>query len=204
MKIPSQIYNATLSIKLLNRVKQQCWLSPGKADTWWTKLISGKIKEEEWCLSVMVDLHYFMELVNSIHDYVQPNLRSFRSDTVGGEIFAMVLSYWKDQGSFRMISNTFGVFLATLSRSLQMVSYTINKILGTTLIKFPSTIEEITLATQKFEHKFDIPQVIGCVDGTHIPIVQPPQNSYDHFCYNMKLSLNCQAIYDENSHFTDL
>ena len=47
MKIPSQIYNATLSIKLLNRVKQQCWLSPSKTDTWWTNLISGKIKEEE-------------------------------------------------------------------------------------------------------------------------------------------------------------
>ena len=41
----------------------------------------------------MVDLHCFMELVNSMHDYVQPNLKSFRSDTVGGEIFAMVLSY---------------------------------------------------------------------------------------------------------------
>ena len=89
-----------------------------------------------------------------------------------------------------MTLNTFGVSLATLSRSLRMVCYAINKILEPTLIKFPSTIEEIKFATQKFEHKFDIPQVIGCVNETHIPIVQPPKNSHNYFCYKMKLSLN--------------
>ena len=73
-----------------------------------------------------------------------------------------------------------------------------------TLVKFSSTIEEIISATRKFELKFDIPQVIGCVDGTHIPIVQPQENSHDYFCYKMKFSLNCQAIYNENGHFADV
>ena len=84
-------------------------------------MISNKLKEEEWCLDVRFDVHCFMELVNSIRDHV--DLKSFRSDTVTGEKrVAMVLYYHlKDQRSFRMNSNTFGVSLATLSRSLRMV-----------------------------------------------------------------------------------
>ena len=103
-----------------------------------------------------------------------------------------------------MNSNTFGVSLATLSRSLRMVCYAINEILEPTLIKFPSTIEETKSVTQRFELKFDIPQVIGCVDGTHIPIVQPPENSHDYISYRMKFSLKCQAICNENGYFTDV
>ena len=119
-------------------------------------------------MNVRIDVHCFMELVNSIRDHVEPNLKSFPSDTVTGEKrVAMVLYYLKDQGSFRMTSNTLGVSLATVSRSLRMVCYAINKILGPTLIKSPSTIKEIKSATRKFELKFDIPQVIGCVDRTH-------------------------------------
>ena len=56
---------------------------------------------------------------------------------------------------------------------------------------------------RKFELKFDIPQVIGCVDGTHIPIVQTPENSHDYFCCKMKFSLHCQAICDQNGYLTD-
>ena len=85
-----------------------------------------------------------------------------------------------------------------------MVCYAINEIFGPALIKFPSTIEEIKSVTQKFELKFDIPQVIGCVDRTHIPIVQPPENLHNYFSYRMKFSLKCQAICDENDYFTDV
>ena len=56
---------------------------------------------------------------------------------------------------------------------------------------------------RKFELKFDSPQVIGCVDGTHIPIVQTPENSHDYFCCKMKFSLHCQAICDQNGYLTD-
>ena len=118
MKILCQVHNASLSIKLLSRVKRERWVHPGRTDAWWINLISGKLKEEEWCLNVRIDVRCFMELVNSIRDYVESNLKSFRSDTVTGEKrVAMVLYYHlKDQGSFRMNSNTFGVSFATLSR----------------------------------------------------------------------------------------
>ena len=60
-------------------------------------MISGKLKEEEWYLNFRIDVHCFMELVNTIRDHVQPYLKSFRSDAVTGEKrVAMVLYYLKD------------------------------------------------------------------------------------------------------------
>ena len=77
-------------------------------------------------------------------------------------------------------------------------------ILGPELIKFPSTKEEIERITAAFEAKFGFSQVIGCIDGTHIPIKQPNENPHDYFCYKMKYSLNVQAICDEKGLFTDV
>ena len=48
-------------------------------------MILGKLKEEEWCWNVRIDVHCFIELVNSICDHVQTNSKSFRIDVVSGE-----------------------------------------------------------------------------------------------------------------------
>ena len=50
-------------------------------------------------LGSRINVHCFIELVNSICDHVEPNLKSFRSNNVTGEKrVAMVLYYLKDQG----------------------------------------------------------------------------------------------------------
>ena len=42
------------------------------------------------------------------------------------------------------------------------------------------------------------------VNGTHIPIKRPSENSQDFFCYKMKYSLNVMAICDHNGSFIDV
>ena len=103
-----------------------------------------------------------------------------------------------------MVANTFGVSKATISVSLRIVCNVLVDNLGQTLIKFPSTVEEIKASVRSFENKFQIPCVIGYVDGTHIPIKMPSENHHDYFCYKMKYSLNCQAICNENGYFIDV
>ena len=147
----------------------------------------------------------FMLLVDAIRERVSPDVSSFRQDTISAEKrVAMVLYYLKDQGSFRMTANTFGVSIASLSLSLRLVCCAINDVLGPEMIKFPNTIDDVKHAVSKFESKFGFPQVLGCVDGTHIPIKQPIENPHDYFCYKMKYSLNCQAICNENGTFIDV
>ena len=56
----------------------------------------------------------------------------------------------------------------------------------------------------KFESRHGFPQAFGCVDGTHITIVQPLENSHDYFSYKMKYTLNVQGICDYQGRFIDV
>ena len=159
---------------------------------------------DEWSKNLRMDYQTFMKLTDLLREYVTPNAESFRQDTISAEKrVAMVLYYLKDQGSLRMTANTFGVSVATVSVSLRMVCHAITKHLGPLYIKFPLTKEEIKASAALFEEKFGLPQVIGCIDGTHIAIMQPSENPHDYFCYKMKYSLNCQGICDEKGLFID-
>ena len=47
-------------------------------------------------------------------------------------------------------------------------------------------------------------QSFGCVDGTHIPIKCPAENSQDFFCYKQYHSLSKQAVCDYRGYFMDV
>ena len=72
-----------------------------------------------------------------------------------------------------MTANTFRVSISTVSLSLRMVCDAIAERLGPLYIKFPSTGEELQKSANRFLLKFGPPQVVGCADGTHVPIIQP-------------------------------
>ena len=54
----------------------------------------------------------------------------------------------------------------------------------------------------EFEAKFDMTQSFGCVDGTHIPIKCPAENSQD--CYKLYHSLGTQAVCDYGGYLMDV
>ena len=85
-----------------------------------------------------------------------------------------------------------------------MVWNAIAEHLGPLYIKFPSREEELQEAASRFWLNFGLLQVVRCVDGTHVPIIQPFENPLDFFCYKMKYSLNCQGICDEKGLFIDV
>ena len=65
-------------------------------------------------------------------------------------------------------------------------------------IKYPVTQGEVESAIDGFLQKFGFPQVMECIDGTHIPIQQPSKNAHDYFSCKMKSTINCQAICNYN------
>ena len=120
--------------------------------------------------------------------FVTPNPKAFRKDVISAEKqVALVLYYLKDQGSLRITANTFRVSFSTVSLSLRMVCNAIAEHLGPLYIKFSSTKEELQEAASKFLLTFGLPQVVGCVDGTHVPIIQLTENPHDFFLFS-KLS----------------
>ena len=71
-------------------------------------------------------------------------------------------------------------------------------------IKFPSE-NEIPTISRRFRQKQGFPNVIGCVDGTHIPVLVP-KNDLSETYRNRKgyMSLNVQMVAGHNEEIFDI
>ena len=191
--------------RLRSRAKRSVWVKPGRTDQWWINMLIGLSPEEDWNRNVRMSRENFFLLVSMIRPYAIRRSSEVRKDTLSLEKkIAMTLYYLKDQGSFLMTCNTFGCAKGTLSLTIKEICHIIAKELGPQLIKFPSSKDEVKTATTTFLKKFGFPQVIGCVDGTHIPIKRPVSNAQDFFSYKMAYTINCQVICDHNGQFIDI
>ena len=146
----------------------------------------------------------FLYLVNLVRKDLEPDPNHFRHALEPEKKVAMTLYYLKDQGSYLMTCNAFGVGKSTLSSVVKDVCYAINRRVGPDYLRLPKDETEMSFLIDNFHKKFGLPQVFGCVDGTHIPIKQPTENSHDFFCYKMKYTLNCQAICNHKGQFLNV
>ena len=92
---------------------------------------------------------------------------------------AIVLYKLASCAKYRVLPNQFSVHKSTVKKFVYkfckgMVSSVIHN-----FIKVPTTEEAISIA-RRFEQKFRIPQIIGCIDYTHIPVL-PPSDGYKDF-----------------------
>ena len=77
-------------------------------------------------------------------------------------------------------------------------------ILAQSIFNFPQNDDAMRKKVAEFEAKFGMTQAFGCIDGTHITIQCPIQNSQDFFCYKQYYSMNVQAVCDYKGYFMDV
>ena len=104
----------------------------------------------------------------------------------------------------RMMANSFGIARNTVGGIIHKICSIVTHKIGKQLIKFHINKEELLKASSEFQAQFGFPQVIGCIDGTHIPIKQPEENVTDYYSYKMFYSINCQAICDAYGRFINI
>ena len=111
---------------------------------------------------------------------------------------AATLYFLSDRGRMRKTANAFGLACCTVSRIVQRVTRAISTHLAGSYIKIPKTEEEVRDLTARFYSERGFPQCIGAIDGTHIPIKKPNENSVDYMNQKRFYSLNVQACADSN------
>lgn len=103
-----------------------------------------------------------------------------------------------------MTANTFGVSVCTVTRIIRQVCQAIKDNLSTKYISLPQDIPAMEKIMAGWEQKTGFPMVLGAVDSTHIPIMQPYINSQDYFSYKMKYTINVQGVCDHKGQFIDV
>ena len=71
-------------------------------------------------------------------------------------------------------------------------------------ISFPRSNHQVQSAIDNFLLKWNIPQCVGAIDGSHIPIQGPSMNHTDYYNRKGWYSMILQAIVDSNYLFMDI
>lgn len=103
-----------------------------------------------------------------------------------------------------MTANTFGVSVCTVTKIVRQVCQAIKDHLLPKYISLPKDKNALEKVIAGWEQKTGFPMVLGAVDGTHIPIMQPYINSQDYFSYKMKYTINVQGVCDYQGRFLDV
>ena len=106
-------------------------------------------------------------------------------------------------GSFQtVVASSHGISQPSVSRCIRTVTDALCSCAKEFIVFL--NISGQLLTQQKFYEKSGFLQVIGCIDGTHIPILAPSQNGDIYVNRKNPHSINNQVICDANLKFIDI
>ena len=103
-----------------------------------------------------------------------------------------------------MTANSFGVSIPTVTCTVRKVCCAIREHLAATYLHMPKDVPSLECLIAGWQQHTGFPMVVGAVDGTHIPIMQPYINSQDYFAYKMKYTINVQGVCHYKGQFIDV
>lgn len=146
---------------------------------WWYRQVLLQYDDEDWKANFRMTRRAFVKLCGIMNTVMKPQENTVRRPIPVEMRVAIVIYKLASCCEYRLIANQFGVHKSTVMNFVRlfckgMVESEIHQ-----FIKVP-TREEARTTARHFKEKFHLPQVIGCIDGTHIPIL-PPSDGYKDF-----------------------
>ena len=109
------------------------------------------------------------------------------------------------EGNFqRPSADIYGLSQPSVSRIVEKFCQAVITTYRDAYIKFPASDHDLQTTKTQFLNRFGIPNVLGCIDCTHVEIKAPSINEHLFVNRHQRHSINIQAVCNTNMEFIDV
>lgn len=173
-----------------------------RSNEWWLN-IALKYTDEQWLQDFRLSKETFRFICTEVKPALEREDTSFRQCIPLQKRVAITLFKLASTAEYRLIANLFGVSTTSVCRCVQEFCGAVISRLLPKLIKSPSS-GQLQQMANFFEERWGVPQCVGAIDGSHIPIIRPSQFQADYHNRKGWHSIILQAVVDGKGRFWDL
>lgn len=145
-----------------------CWMRVRSRD-WWNRIVLQEFCDQEWRENFRMSRRSFMKPCDMMKEVISsaPDDITVRPAILLEMRVAIALYKLGSCSEYRLVANQFGVHKSTVMKFVHMFVGMVTQV-AQNLINVPSLEEALA---QRFVARCHISQIIGCINGTHIPVL---------------------------------
>ena len=178
------------------------WCKP-RTRGFWEAARSGVFGSQWWRENLRMNEDTFNVFCSELKPYIRKETTRFRESVSVEERVAVTLWRLATNAEYRTIASLFGLGISTVGNIVLETCQAIAKFLLPRYVKFPSP-EMFKEIITGFEVLWGLPQTVGAVDGSHIPILKPVECASDYYNRKGYYSIILQAVVDFRGRFLDV
>ena len=169
----------------------------------WEAAKSGILGENWWRDNLRMKKQTFCLLCLELKPFLIKQVTRFRLPIDVDEQVAIMLWRLATNTEYRTIAALFGVGISTVCSIVHKTAQIVVEFLLPKYVCIPLE-DKLKEIVAEFESLWGFPQVVGAIDGTHIPILHPQESPSDYYNRKNFYSIIMQAVVDSRCCFVDV
>lgn len=170
---------------------------------WWEDVVLNSFEHHDWVENFRVSRDTFYYLCQQLRPVIQKQDTHLRQSVSTERRVAITLWVLATATEYRTVAHLFGIARNTVCVIVHETCAAIVEKLLPKYVNFPSG-DGIKEVTQGFKDRWGVPQCVGSIDGSHVPVKPPVMNHTDYYNRKGWYSMLVQAVVDHKYLFRNL
>ncbi|XP_055846735.1 uncharacterized protein LOC129912490 [Episyrphus balteatus] len=181
---------------------RKIWMKK-RSKHWWNTIVKSETFDDQMVENFRMDKQSFQFLCEKLSPALSPSAIVVREAIPVDMKVGIALYKLASCAEYRVVGNQFGVHKSTVKKCVYEFCRAVVDVLLKDEIHLPDESECLSII-RGFEEKSGVPQILGAIDGTHVPIRPPLDGGADYINRKGWPSMVLQAVVDCNYLFMDI